>query len=212
MIWCAGTARLHPCATSFDPYHSRSSALSILSRSSMTWPQGNWPTDRWPIASWSGQASANRRMYLRLAGENPFVWRNSARRSTDSCERTLLPHGADFCRPMIVAPICQYSRSNSVFTRRWAVVPGFPRLTPARPRPRPRDQCQVLRGRSEVSVRPLLARSEWRLLHARGYAWPGEDEPSALIAGQRSCHDRACFAQLAIRLAGVSLHSGYNVP
>jgi hypothetical protein len=107
LIWWASTGRLQPWATSLALYHSRNSESSSLSSNSMTCPHGNWPTGRWPIASGSGHASANLRMYLRLAGEKPFTPGNSVRRSAESRDRTLLPQGAVFCRSMIVAPICQ---------------------------------------------------------------------------------------------------------
>ena len=70
----------------------------------MTCPYGNRPIGRWPITSGSGHASANLRMYSRFVGENLFTPGNSVRRSAESRERTLLPHGAVFCRSMSVAP------------------------------------------------------------------------------------------------------------
>lgn len=100
----ASAGRLQPCATSLALYHSRNSASSSLTSNSTTCPHGNRPIGRWPITSGSGHASANLRMYSRFVGENLFTPGNSVRRSAESRERTLLPHGAVFCRSMIVAP------------------------------------------------------------------------------------------------------------
>lgn len=100
------TLRLQPCSTAARRYHFRRSASLSRSRRTMWWPQGNSAATCCTIC-FSGHASANDRIYLRLRGLNPSTPGNSLWRSWESRSITRVPQPSVPCRARMSWPIDQ---------------------------------------------------------------------------------------------------------
>lgn len=83
-------------------------------------PQGNCATTCGTIAS-GRHSLAMVCMYCRFRLEKPFIWENSARRSSASRRMIPTPQPWRSCRIRICWPMPQYRVISSVLTLRWAV-------------------------------------------------------------------------------------------